>query len=354
METKDIPETVNWLLDFANLGCIPGELNPGRFKSYHIHTYREYITNEHIPILNRPPIELLPPPPGKKEDTFYKLPPDRQREKLEEEIKNLKPSEVISHSLPLHEQINLFKKINSKNQITHDGYTISIKSSTREPVFHGKNIELFPLIAEFCSNKGILLEKDCDHVFTHRNCNYSMAMTYWYCAQSIFNRVMLENEGENVHPFVKTAFDYMVVNTPSHELSKMVDSRGLEFWNDYRALHSLLRQCQCCGKFWISENKKGRKRKIYCSKKCNDVFNSQSRLIDNKSKKEDRAAKRDNTRAIIIEWLTENHWQQNEGGKFRFITKGKAQEIYNNLPEKAKTSVKDFNKNWARPRGYKV
>ena len=33
MKPEDIPETVKWLLDFANLGCIPGEPNPQRFKS---------------------------------------------------------------------------------------------------------------------------------------------------------------------------------------------------------------------------------------------------------------------------------------------------------------------------------
>ncbi len=86
---EDIPETVKWLLDFANLGCIPGEPNPQRFKSYYTHTYQEFITNEHIPKLKRPPVELLSP--GKKDlscrNIIFRL-------SLQEQIKRLKPGEI--------------------------------------------------------------------------------------------------------------------------------------------------------------------------------------------------------------------------------------------------------------------
>ena len=276
MESKEpLPETVQWLLDFANLGCIPGEPNPQRFKSYYTHTFQEYITNEHIPKLKRPPIELSSP--EKEKDTFYKLSPDEQRERLEQEVKKLKPGESIVHKLPLHEIIKRFKNIKSTNHILHDGYEISI-SRTGEPVFHGKNIELFPLIVDFCSKKGILLEANCEHVFSHKKCNYSMAMTYWYIAQSFFNRVMQVNSREGVHPFVKMAFDYAKENKPAHKLSQWVSQCVWDFWDDQRTLHPRLRQCPCCGRFWIAKEEMGRgKPQKYCHEECENEFNQASR-----------------------------------------------------------------------------
>ena len=291
MESKEpLPETVQWLLDFANLGCIPGEPNPQRFKSYYTHTFQEYITNEHIPKLKRPPIELSSP--EKEKDTFYKLSPDEQRERLEQEVKKLKPGESIVHKLPLHEIIKRFKNIKSTNHILHDGYEISI-SRTGEPVFHGKNIELFPLIVDFCSKKGILLEANCEHVFSHKKCNYSMAMTYWYIAQSFFNRVMQVNSREGVHPFVKMAFDYAKENKPAHKLSQWVSQCVWDFWDNQRgALQSRLRQCSCCGRFWFIENTKSKPR-IYCPDKCNKAFHKQARKENSKASSASKKAKKD-------------------------------------------------------------
>ena len=291
---KNLPGPVQWLLDFANLGCIPGEPNPQRFKSYHTDTFQEYITNEHIPKLKRPPIELCPP--KKEKDTFYKLSPDEQRERFEEEIKNLKPGEQIHHSLPLHELIKRFKDTKSTNRILRDGYIISI-SKDGEPVFHGKNIELFPLIVDFCSKKGILLKKNCKHVFSHKKCNYSMAMTYWYIAQSFFNRVMQVNSREDVHPFVKMAFDYAKENKPAHKLSQRVSQCVWDFWDNQRALHSRFRQCPCCGSFWIAKAKMGRgSPQKYCPGKCENEFNQASRRKNSKASQGCKNRKRKKSR----------------------------------------------------------
>ncbi len=284
---KNLPEPVQWLLDFANIGCISGEPNPQRFKSYYTYTFREYTTNEYIPKLKRPPIELLPP--KKEKDTFYKLSADEQKKRFEGEIKNLKPGETISHSMPLHALIRIWKEKGFTNHILHDGYEISI-SNTGEPVPHGKNIELFPLIVDFCSKRGILLKKNCKHVLSHKKCNYSMAMTCWHIAQSIFNRVIQENNREDVHPFCEKAFDYAKKNKPGHELLKRVNDSVWDFWNNHRSLHSRLRQCLCCGAFRIEPNmvKKGKPRSVFCSKECDVSFHQPTREKNAKSSKKSK------------------------------------------------------------------
>ncbi len=332
---KNLPEPVQWLLDFANIGCISGEPNPQRFKSYYTHTFREYTTNEHIPKLNRPPIELLPP--AKEKDTFHKLPTDEQRKKFKEEIENMKPGETITHLMPLHALIKIWKEKGFTNHILHDGYKISI-SNTGEPVYHGKNIELFPLIVDFCSKRGILLEKNCNHVLSHKKCNYSMAMDCWHIAQSFFNRVIQENNTEDVHLFCEMAFDYAKKNKPNHELSEQVNGSAWDFWNNHRALHSRLRQCLCCGAFWIREKLKtqGRKR-VYCSDTCKKRFHYDSRENQTKKKKENTKHKKENERVGIINWICSKGHTKHEAVKIYVDEKTRSQKTVASLKEFQRT-----------------
>ncbi|GJQ48028.1 MAG: hypothetical protein K8F34_05195 [Candidatus Kuenenia stuttgartiensis] len=340
---KNLPEPVQWLLDFANIGCISGEPNPRRFKSYHTHTFHEYTTNEHIPKLKRSPVELLPP--KKEKDTFCELPTDEQRKRFEEEIENLKPGETISHSLPLHQIITKFKEIGAKNKIIHDGYIISI-SESGEPVFEGKHIELFPLIADFCTKEGIMLEVNCDHVLSHKKCNYSMANTWWHVAQAFFNRVLQENNGEDVHPFNETAFDYAKKNKPEHELSKQIHDGVWDFWNNHRSLHSRLRQCVNCGAFWIEPNmvKKGKPRAKFCADECGYSFHKPSREKDRETHIRANKVLKSGTKKEIVEFLLKN---RGEGGKQ--LTKARAEEIYKAVKQispKTVSSLKQFVKSY--------
>ncbi len=339
---KNLPEPVQWLLDFANIGCISGEPNPQRFKSYYTYTFREYTTNEHIPKLKRPPIELLPP--AKEKDTFYKLSADEQKKRFKEEIENMKPGETISHSMPLHALIKIWKEKGFTNHILHDGYENSI-SNTDEPVYHGKNIELFPLIVDFCSKRGILLEKNCNHVLSHKKCNYSMAMTYWYISQSFFNRVIQENNREDVHPFCEMAFDYAKKDKPDHELSKWVNDSVWNFWDNYRYLHSRLGQCLCCGAFWIETDmvKKG-KTKIFCSKKCKDSFHRPSRGRDSETHARANKVLKGSAKKEIVGYLWKNRWEAGNQ-----ITKARAEEIhkaFEQISPKTVSSLQQFLKSY--------
>lgn len=320
---KNLPEPVQWLLDFANLGCISGEPNPQRFKSYHTDTFQEYITNEHIPKLKRPPIELLSPGKKKSKNT---------------------PCENTIFRLPLHEQIKRLRPGEIPYLITDDGYVVS-KAGTGEPVFHGKNKD-YPSIKEF---KDFFLKEQ----IPLDESDYGLLVTCWYSTQSVFYRVIQENYNEVLHPYVKELFDYAIENKTAHKLSQWVFKYVRDFWNNQRALHPRLKQCPCCGAFWMADNVKKRGRvPVYCSKECENRFNYQSKTKDSDNKKTYRKLNCAKVKGEIIKWLIGNHYETNENGKYRFITKERASEIYSKLPEKAKTSMKEFNRIWAKPGGY--
>lgn len=256
---EDIPKTVKWLLAFANLGCTLGEPNPQRYKSYHTDTSQVYITNKHIPKLKRPPIELLPPEKKKNENT---------------------PRKDTIFRLPLYEQIKRLKPGKIPYLITDDGYVVS-RAETGEPVFHGKNKD-YPSIKEF---EDFFLK---ERIPFDEKRDYGFLITCWYTTQSVLYRVLQGNDNEEPHPYVKELFDYGRENKPSHKLSQRVNECVWDFWDNKRALHSRLRQCRCCGGFWI----KNGKQRFFCSKVCNDVFNKQSRHSNSRSASASKKARR--------------------------------------------------------------
>ena len=64
-------------------------------------------------------------------------------------------------------------------------------------------------------------------------------------------------------------------------------------------MHAHLKQCKCCGKFWIEANT----RKKYCCKKCEDRFNQASREANRDSKASSRKWKKLTAKKEIVNWL---------------------------------------------------
>lgn len=121
---------------------------------------------------------------------------------------------------------------------------------------------------------------------------------------------------------------------------------------DDQDICSRLRECPYCGRFWITKRGRGRVQK-YCSEECEIRFNQQSRETDNTNKKKNRKHRHDETKPKIIKWLLDNHYEQSKAGAFRNVDKTRANKIYDNeLPGKAKTSMKEFFRIWAKPKGY--
>jgi hypothetical protein len=106
----------------------------------------------------------------------------------------------------------------------------------------------------------------------------------------------------------------------------------LDFWHNHRELHQHLRQCKCCGKFWIEANT----RRKYCCKKCEDRFNQASRQAVRESLRKQRKTLSQDEEKIernkIVKWLCKT------GG----YTPKKAEEILNNEKHRKSTNVKSL------------
>lgn len=364
---QDLPENVQWLLDYANLGCVPGEPNPQRYQSYHTQA-----TNEHIPKLKRPPIDLVPPVK-----------------------KKIIPRENIGFRLPLHKKLERMKP-GMPYLITDDGYVVS-KVQSGAVVFHGKR-DFHPPLEELRAFLKRRLPQDIVSVVdkklvdnTWDDCYPSLQKSWemyektgenisecdlcerrqsfkkntacereisgllhsdWKVIHTVFYRVMQENCREKIHPFVKEVFDYARGSKPLNVLSERIRAYAWDFWDNHRPLHSRLKQCSCCGSFWIAGDvKRGRVQK-YCSEECESRFNYQSKASDICSKKRYRQVRKACVREGIIKWLKGNHYEQLKNGAYRLIDQTRAEEIYDELPEKAKTSMREFERIWRKPRWY--
>jgi hypothetical protein len=104
----------------------------------------------------------------------------------------------------------------------------------------------------------------------------------------------------------------------------------MDFGINHKKLHSRLKQCPYCGSFWITEEKRGKPQK-FCSKKCEDRFNQNSRQVDQDNKKRCRSYGRLKAKKDIINYLRESGF-----------TQLKAEEIYNKLTDKCKSSLREF------------
>ena len=169
-----------------------------------------------------------------------------------------------------------------------------------------------------------------------------MAMTYWLIAQSFFNRVMLVNSGEGVHPFVKMAFDYAKEDKPAHKLSQWVSQCAWDFWNNQRALQSGLRQCPCCGSFFIPEGKRGRPIKN-CSPACGSLLRAPSRDSDRERRKKGRKDQKVDFKDTALDLMIKNWYVKKTGGTYRkILDKKEAGSIFDNLKKKEKKDLDRF------------
>ncbi len=71
-----------------------------------------------------------------------------------------------------------------------------------------------------------------------------------------------------------------------------INALVLNFWIKHKELLPLLRQCQCCGSFWIKNDK----RRFFCDDVCNDAYNKQSRPSNSRSASASKKKKRTRTK----------------------------------------------------------
>lgn len=289
---KGIPEQAQWLLEFVNLPFKPGILS----------VFRPIVK----PLKRTPTKEPEPPKPLSAESI----------KKLRAYYKN----EGFTRNA-INERIAEVKR--SQSIIDHKGYLWDVEND--KPVFVGHDNcyptreefntflekHKFPLVGEVSSDLGF---PSCEE------------FGLWNKVFHVFSylaRVSMGIEPGEYEGSQSLAYDLCREHTESNRYSPINSNRvmfynNLEdtllaciyaFWERNKDLHSQLRQCQCCGVFWITRNKKGRGKpgSVFCGEVCKKRFHESSREVNKKRVKTIRADNREYQKKEdskkLVEWL---------------------------------------------------
>lgn len=253
----DIPKTVQWLLDFANLGCRPGVFNP-----------RKMFSDVDI---KRPPVKQ--PPPRTKptvvssEEEFLET--DERCAWIEHEghvwkkVKNKMYYEGKRNAFPIEGAII-------------EGDKIQRIWSTGDPLVTLEDFQkLFPE-TKFDPDEGFLLP-----------------FSFW--GKVRFAVFCKTNFGKKTHKpleFYESSVHHLLgLRYPNPCLEKIQDSIRI-LWYEHKNLHPLLNLCQCCGIFWMQKKTKG-KPQVFCSIECKEMFHRQAREVVKKRVRKIRAVNRE-------------------------------------------------------------
>lgn len=286
---KDIPESVQWLLDFVNLASIQGEPNHPR---------------------------LLP-----KEQRKLKRPPNPPKY-----LPNLRPDEFPF----IDKNTKRIWKRTANGEIEYEG------------LFH---IPLWRDFKAFFLNQGIPPKKGKDI----RKISDDISLKVWFtwidffeyvsnlsnnarCDDLYLDRIQAlyvnclkkDNETESYINFI--IIDCIKKKLPfphNNLLPCALYALILDFGLNRKELHSHLRHCKYCGTFVIEESKKGRgrPRTVFCGKVCKDKFHGSSRDDNEKCVKKIRADNKEFQQkedVILIEkWLVDKEKYKQKEAKER-------------------------------------
>ncbi|MCR4290221.1 MAG: hypothetical protein NUV86_08170 [Candidatus Scalindua sp.] len=349
-KVKDLPESVQWLLDFSNLGCKPGVFSLKRFHE-----------NEELRI-NCPPEEPAAPKfffddSTKKEEPLTTDSVHHIEELLEREFKHLALEE--------------YKGIYLKRFRDENGNEW-VKTRNGELLFRGNEND-FPSeeeIKDFLRERGIDLPQNQtgqlpngDFVqFIQRGSSGKKINTtfwdinkVWFCAKYSLTAKMKGFEGTYHIPgayskgFVHNCYDFGQIVQPDVDVANHYGVKYLhdntfiqttcafiqDFWNNHRELHSRLRQCQCCGKFEFVLSGKY----TYCSTKCRQTFNRKAREADKALK----TSSRKKIKEVIIPIVKEEikNYLRNEYGYTEKEAEAEYEKWHSKYPPST-TSLKSF------------
>ncbi len=281
---NDYPESVQWLLDFANLGSKPGKVSLMKVVKKHT--------------LNRPPSE-----PASLSGIL---------------------SENNGYRDFIDENGNLWHEESGKNSFTFSMDDTPSPEELRDfLVKTGINVESGYSDAKV---KWAWFIAVCTFQCKYASCistdflggmAQSFVSDYYKKEQIILptrprkdpnplvNGILSERDNTKDPNYLINGLLYSHDNT----LEQAICAYALDFWHNHRELHKRLRQCPCCGKFEfeeVTEGVRGRK-KEYCSDKCKKRFGHASRLKVKDSLREQRneLTKDEDIFAHdkIVEWL---------------------------------------------------
>jgi hypothetical protein len=281
MAVKQSSKSVNWLLDFANIGSKPGVLSPHKLLE--------------SPIIKRPPNE---PPPHR---TSPKLVPDfgilTQPEPIVDKNGNAwretSEGDLVycgkGDYYPSHKEFLCF--------ISKTGVAEDLKDS-EDSYYWLKQAWTATFQALFCR-----MEERQGVIFCAILAEGFVDMNY------IYRQIPLPKPNNLEPGILINGLEYPHDNT----VTQVVCAYILDYWHNHRELHKCLRQCRCCGKLWLdmpAKNSRGGKKK-YCCVKCENRFNQASRQVVKESLRKQRKIHNKDVDDIacdeIKEWLHNKH-----------------------------------------------
>ena len=311
---NNLPESVQWLLDFANLGCRSGNLSLQRVF--------------HRTAAKRPPAE---PTTLKKvlfDSCFFEEVMSKLDEKSffnEKRFKNVEEAlyqhKLLKHILFLNKKLNKGERV--YEYMDENGNKWS-KEQNGELIYIG-NEDDYPSpeeIKDFLSKTGI---KEGRKKLKYRDVKVirnTVIHSLVYKSEIGNSHYVLR---ERIQSFVRKYIKPKQIQLPdinidgkeclinglkySHDntLTQVACAYILDYWHNHRELPQYLRQCKCCGKFWIEAKTK----KKFCCKKCENRFNQASRQAVRESLKKQRKIYNRDVDDIahneIVDWLCNEH-----------------------------------------------
>ncbi len=300
---KDLPESVQWLLDFANLACKQGTPNPGNI-------FGESST------LKRPPSEpgtptkvhsstgasgLIIPGLFKEYDGI-----DKTKKKSDQEIlKSIFGDKTCNHKTPQY-----YSDINGNYWV---------KYPDKEPILIGTmNDNPTPKqFRSFFSKTGVADADDRIQIWIYTNMclrlkiknNFDKDESVHHFMRVFFAEAFVTNRYDEKQiqlPVLGVRYEDSLCNglKYSHDntLSQVACAYILDFWHNQYKLHPDLRQCNCCGKFYFIFEEEASEKYCYYNM-CGNRFNQPSRLANKDSQASSRKWKRLESKKEIVNWL---------------------------------------------------
>lgn len=291
---KDIPENVLWLWEFANLGCKAGQI-------------RQWDVSDQNPPVKRPPVE----PPSDFNEKF----PDVEYFNYSVRNKDAwtecscgKRDGLIDYPCPEgHEDnklpcvghptgIDLCWKRDKKTEKlkylgqgegnpTFNEFTDFFYKTGNEKILkYNTEPAKCPVRVFVESCRGILPAPPIPAMFCRDNV-HKYFIKLWENIRSI-----LSNKGDSS---IKETYEIMKSDEKlqNHPIPKTIHNALFDFLLISSGGRLQVKQCSCCGIFWIEEYNNGRP-KEFCCIKCNNTFHKQSRQDNASDVKTNRRYKR--------------------------------------------------------------
>ena len=294
-KTNRLPESVLWLVGFANIGSKQGELNPIKLLRYQE--------------IKRPPID----PPcdidisknNSAYGTYFK--DANHLWKIDASCKLLNEWKDRDHlSLEEYNDLLSLKKDDS-------GKLLYAGKDGDHPSLEEYNDFLRKTGLKSFKRKGheptflTILILVCSSLIPDRTSYAENFIPIHYKYKEI-PMPQLPDEGL-MHGKLVNGLEYPHDKTPTQAACAYI----LDYWHNHKDLHQDVRQCNCCGTFWIG----AKTRKKYCCMKCENRFNQASRQATRESLKKQRETLRKKKEKIardeIVDFLrAEGGYSKNE------------------------------------------